>query len=346
MSDDHLSNEISVSAELTPTGVKASAKSRTLSAIDRLVASALDRFGPKLEGPAAIARSKNAREVRIQDALTDRMVEMIHTDPSLAERALENHLGSIGRRQVNKEAVVTLALEDLTESPPSEEQSHAGPEVLDDAFLNRFERYAEDASSAQLRERWARVLSAEVRAPGTFSAKVMRTVDEMDTSTAALFERICESRLDDCIPKAILPKVNYMEQTRLVSTGLVVEPELGQVRLGYTANDASGKQIKMIPFGSATIGIVAGEGFTYPKMTEPLLQDHEGRPAMSIWLLTDVGHAISSILPSGEKIAFDRLLDSMADYLIPGEVRDYRLNAETQTWVQVKTVSRSREPEA
>jgi hypothetical protein len=56
--------------------------------------------------------------------------------------------------------------------------------------MNRFERFAEDASTDELRQRWGRVLSAEIRKPGTFSPKVLRIVDEIDQSTAAIFERV------------------------------------------------------------------------------------------------------------------------------------------------------------
>lgn len=44
--EDHLSNEISVEASLTESGVKATAKSRLLSAIDRM-------FGGMIDFPAA-----------------------------------------------------------------------------------------------------------------------------------------------------------------------------------------------------------------------------------------------------------------------------------------------------
>lgn len=344
MSDDHLSNEISVSAELTPTGVSAKAKSRTVSAFDRLIGSVIDRFTPKLERPAALTRSENARDVRISDALTDKMVEMIHADPTIAERALEQHLGSVGRRQENREAVVTLALEDLRQHPPTDEQNDSGSEKLDEDFFGRFERFAEDATSDQLRERWGRVLASEIRKPGTFSAKVMRVVDELDGSTATLFEKICEFRLGNCIPKALLPTIDYMDQTRLVSAGLIVDPGMGQSRLGYEAKDGEGNTLKMLPFGIATLGIVAPQAFAYPGAEKPPVQDHDGRPAVPIWLLTDVGHAISSILVDQEPQAFDKFIDCVAEYLKPGEVRDYRKIAGHDGLIPVRSLSRPLEP--
>lgn len=325
MSDDHLSNEISVSAELTPTGVKAAAKSRILSAIDRVVGGAIDRFTPKLEGPAALARSNNVREVRINDALTDKMVEMIHADPALAERALERHLGSIGRRQENKEAVISLALEDLSQSPPNEDQNNAGPEALDDGFLNRFERVAEDATSDQLRERWARVLAAEIRQPGTFSAKVMRVVDEMDPTTASLFETTCKSRVGDALPKCLLPSLSFNELARLVTAGLLLDAATGgQLRVSTVGADNLGNPLHFLPFGDQVLG-VSGQN-PLPSLAysdaAPVLVD-KGNPRVPIYLLTDAGHAISSILENEEEAAFTRLVEQVATALPDVELRTY-----------------------
>lgn len=346
MSDDHLSNEISVSAELTPTGVKAAAKSRILSAIDRIVGGAIDRFTPKLEGPAALARSNNAREVRINDALTDKMVEMIHADPALAERALERHLGSIGRRQENKEAVVALALEDLTNSPPSEEQNDAGPEALDETFLNRLERFAEDATSEQLRERWGRVLAAEIRRPGTFSAKVMRVVDELDASTALLFETVCQFRVGNVLPTSLLPEIPFIDQKRLVAADLIFDPGLGQARIGSNTEDKAGTSLRIVPFGKYNFAVVADETLALGASEASVVNDHEGKPAVAVWILTDAGHAVSSILPDNELGAFRSLVELVAEQFKGKEIREYHEQSGSDHLVMARSISRPIEPSA
>jgi hypothetical protein len=50
MPGEQLSNEASVSAEITESGVKASAKSRTVSSLDRLIGSVVDTGTAFLEG--------------------------------------------------------------------------------------------------------------------------------------------------------------------------------------------------------------------------------------------------------------------------------------------------------
>lgn len=297
MSEDHLSNEVSVTAEVTPTGVKAKAKSRIISAFDRLLGGVIDRFAPKLEGPAAVDRSLIDREVRINHAVTEKLVEMIHEDRSIAERVLEQHFGKLGIRQENKEAVVTLALEDLRNSPPSDTQNESGPEQLDDDFLNRFERYAEDASSDALRERWARVLAAEVRSPGSMYPRAMRIIDELSPTTAALFERLFVSGVGDIVIRAFAGELTYEERQELVSSELLDGTE-SAARLSGEGTLGNGTAVWAVDIGGWAVAIPKTVDVAALRHdSKSILIPHDGRPVVPIYSLTPAGKAIASILP-------------------------------------------------
>src|SRR3546814_13011379 len=54
----------------------------------------------------------------------------------------------------------------------------------DDDWMNRFMRFAEDASSERLHELFARILAGEVVRPGSFGAATLRAVSELDQSIA------------------------------------------------------------------------------------------------------------------------------------------------------------------
>jgi len=69
MSEDHLSNEVSISAELTPTGVKAGAKSRLVSAIDRIAGGLFDLVNVPLERAAQKGRAKTTTDTKFIEAL-------------------------------------------------------------------------------------------------------------------------------------------------------------------------------------------------------------------------------------------------------------------------------------
>jgi len=240
--EDHLDKETSASVEVTATGVKASARSRLVAAIDRLGGNIFEKWNAPMEAETALIRAEAASNIKLIEAVTELGIEKLRSDPELAARAIEARLGVIVRRQENKDAVVTVALEDLRAHPPSEEEASVGGEKLDPDFLNRFERHAEDASSETLRAKWGKVLAAEVRKPGTFSPKVMRVVDELEATTAVLFERLCEHRLAEIVPKCLAWELLFHEQIALEISGLIIDPgphAQGQKRVfkQVTAND-------------------------------------------------------------------------------------------------------------
>lgn len=336
MSDDHLSNETGISIAVTETGLNLKAKSRAISAIDRFFGGVFDRFNPDIERRAQVKRVNAARQDRIDAAITDKMVEAIHADPEIGQRALEQHLGTVGRRHDNKAAVVTLALEDLRESPPTEEQSTAGPPELDADFTSRFERYAEDATSDQLRERWGRVLAAEVRAPGTFSQKVLRAVDELDAETAKLFERVASHRLHDAVPLGVMGELNFMEKVQLIEAGLLVDPGLGnQIRLSRELSHEGGEWA-FLAFGPNAIAISKERETT--QSNKFLSVDDQGNPAVPIYLLTKTGTAVASILPHDEKPTFDALTKGVVSELAKAEIRTYRLVSGDQWAITGKNI--------
>jgi len=320
MSDDHLSNETGLTIAVTETGLVLKAESRAASAIDRLLGGLLDRFIPDIERPAQVKRARAAREDLIDGAITEKMIEAIHSDPEIGQRALDQHLDRVGRKHNNKVAVVTLALEDLRENPPTADQSAAGPPELDPDFANRFERYVEDATSEQLRERWGRVLAAEVRAPGTFSQKVLRAVDELDADTALLFERVASHRLQEVVPVGVIGDLSFNEKIQLVEAGLLVDPGLGQVRLPNELNH-DGVVWSFIQFGD--IGIAISNEREVTGSNKFLTSHDEGKPVVPIYLLTKAGTAIASILTYDEKTTFDALTMGVVSELAKAEVRTY-----------------------
>lgn len=333
MSDDHLGNEVSLSAELTERGVKAGAKSRTISSIDRLLGGVIDLVNVPLERSARKGRAKTDAEVAVIEALGEKQLEAIHSDPGFAARAMQQHLKVIGTRHENKAEAVRAALEDLRESPPSEEQNNSGGEQLDEAFINRWERYAEDATSDKIREKWGRILAGEIRAPGTFSNKVMRVVDEMEPTTALLFESLCVARVGITIIGCLAPLIDYVDLKRLVAAGLLVDPgEVGQICRSSEMSDGTGHKMNVITLGQVAIGIEIDQTiennrlFGIKTLSEPLTLN-EGKPAIPVYLLTDVGHAISSILTHDEMSTTARYLLKLNADRPNVRFREFRLTA-------------------
>lgn len=291
-------HEISIGGELTANGFKANVKSRWASAVDRLWGSKVDKKSIPIEAENAEVAAIAAGRVKMIETLSDLGVERLKSDPEFAARALENFLPSMLRKQENKDAVVELALEDLTATSQHEEESMSGPETLGDMFLNRFERFAEEATTDEVREKWAKVLAAEIRKPNTFSGKVLRIIDEVEPTTAALFERVCAHHVDGVLLKATLGNLPFHEITALVEAELVVDPVLGHIRQCREVTDSSGTRLWLFPLGRQAIALSVTSPPPDADKNGTKISDDSGKPALPIYILTDVGRALTSIVPS------------------------------------------------
>ncbi|WP_064651865.1 DUF2806 domain-containing protein [Rhizobium sp. WYCCWR10014] len=299
MAEDHLSNETSVSAELTDTGVKAAAKSRAVAAIDRLAGNIADLGNSWLESINIRRRAKSEGERQLIEATARYGIERLQIDEAFANRAFENHFKKIAGQQVNKDAVVTEAIDDLRRTPPTDDEAPAGPAAVSEEFMSRFEHFAEAATSEELRERWGRVLAGEIRKPGTFSPKVLRATDELDREAAALFESLMPYRVRDLLVISIMPELSFEEKLLLVSAGLIVEPGTSGHRNTFGTIKVKGEEEAWASsFGSLTLSFPKSVSVSHKNSEIISLARQE--PAFGVYILTDVGRALSSILPFNE----------------------------------------------
>jgi hypothetical protein len=323
MAEDHLNTETSVSAEITETGVKAAAKSRTVAAIDRLVGNVADWGNVLLEGGLSRRRAHIEGERALIEAAAKYGVERMGLDDEFAKRAFENHFKKIAQAQINKDAVVGAAVEDLRQNVPSDEQAASGPELVSEEFMGRFEGYAETATTEQLRERWGRILAGEIRKPGTFSSKVLRTTDELDGETARIFETLMRYQVGDVLIKPLMnPDLDFNTTLKLVGAGLLVDPGFGgQSRLFGSAATTAGKKLWISPFGSVALAIPQDTAIDYG--SNEILSNNDGTPSIPVYILTDVGTALSSILPANEPRVAAEYADKLRGILPEGALQMY-----------------------
>ena len=102
-------------------------------------------------------------------------------------------------------------------------------EVLSDDWLTKFERYAEDASSDQLRTLFAKLLAGEIRKPGDVSPITLHFVSMLDQKTATLIQRI--------FPYTVFNNADLASAVTLLDCGdpppLSVEQQLDLERCGF-----------------------------------------------------------------------------------------------------------------
>lgn len=185
-------------------------------AISRLIGAGVDIPAAYLEGITQGIHDKTDARRQITLAISKQVAKTALNDPAIMERATANMIGRSYRAQQNKDAVVAVALENLTNDlPPPESQ---GPS---DDWLTKFERHAEDASSDDLRMMFGRILAGEIKSPGAISPTTLHFVSMLDSDTAELIERVlpsCVSR-GIAILECLKPALTVVEITTIEQSG-------------------------------------------------------------------------------------------------------------------------------
>ncbi|QIO73929.1 DUF2806 domain-containing protein [Rhizobium leguminosarum bv. trifolii] len=324
---DHLDKETALSASLTPTGLEAKAQSRFISAVDRLGGNMIELANVWIEEGVSRRRAKIDGERALIEATAKYGIERLGNDTEFAGRAFDVHFRKIASAQINRDAVLEAAAEDLHLTPPETvDASNNHDSTLSGPFLERFDQYASGASTDELRERWGRVLAAEIRRPGIFSNKVLRTIDEIDAVTAQLFERVCSHRLANVLPKCLTGEINFEDQMRLTESGLLVEPGLGQHRNFNKVATRGGSKIWLMPFLDLALSIPADTDIPDTHRfneNDAIFKDSESL-SIPVYVLTEVGLAISSILQDKTLSALEAYCAELGRVLPSTEISKYQ----------------------
>jgi hypothetical protein len=320
---DHLDKETTLSVAITDNSIKVGSTSRFVAAIDRLGGSVIDTASAALESFSERRRAKTKGEVQLIEAITEYGITQLGANPTTAERAFRRHFSKVMSQQENIDHVLLEAKADLELNPPSADDPDQ-TEELSEEFMNRFEEYSATATTDDLRQRWGRVLASEVRKPGTFSGKVLRVIDEMNTETAQVFEEVCKSRIRNLVLKCVCGVLPYPTIASLTTAGLILEAGLGQT---YGLEE----------FESSDTGKIWGFHTEWGLIALPInvtsreryqeagcLQLENGKPRVPVYVLTDVGVAIASILPDNQSEAFEKYAHILEKGAVAEWVRFYK----------------------
>lgn len=169
---------------------------------------------------------------------------------SLEERALERLVHQEARKQENIERITAQAASQL---PPD-----AQSDKLDEDWLAHFFKQCDTVSDVEMQSLWARVLSGEATAPGTYSRRTVDLVASMDKSDAAMFTSLGQFVWDHRDPK---PLIFDLQASEVQSAGLKFASfkhldAIGLISFeslaGYRASGL-GKSVVMDYFGSPVL---------------------------------------------------------------------------------------------
>lgn len=145
----------------------------------------------------------------------------------LAQQRLKRLVVEMAREQANFEAIATRALQLIEHNP---EGDHARD--IDDDWLFKFARYAEDASDKEIQELWARILSsAAIEGAQLLSPAALQIMSLIDKASATEFDQFCRvlKTFGGVYPShrdALSRETQHINLGNLVELGLIAETNL------------------------------------------------------------------------------------------------------------------------
>lgn len=155
--------------------------------IGRLITGAVDVPVAYLEAKVQQIKSESNALALVTKYAAESAAKEFGQDKFLIDRTV-NHFGSkLLREQINRERTIELAVEDLKINPPNEDSK----KEIDDDWLEMFSRISETKSNEDVQLFLSKILSGEIRNPGTFSPKTIQTLSLLDQNTAKIFQDFC-----------------------------------------------------------------------------------------------------------------------------------------------------------
>jgi len=184
-------------------GIPAALVPSSIKALDRLIGAAVDLPTAILAQQKARIDAQTASYQAVERAIAVAAALEAGGNPETVKRAVTTLVRKAYRKEKNVEAVALAMAEELSRNP-DQQTAPDGEGVIDDDWLNVFERFAEDASSERLQQLWGRVLAGEVRKPGCFSIRTLRFLSEFSKADAEIFDEFAKSVFGDFAPLSLV----------------------------------------------------------------------------------------------------------------------------------------------
>ena len=166
----------------------------TAKALRRLSSVGTDTLVSALEAGSSWFQLKKARN----ENLLAELAKLPRGQSAIGVKVADNLVQEQRRiDQLVFEAIEHIQADESSESPGESEKvgkSESSDEIGDD-WLECFRREAAVRTQGEMRETFARILAGEIRHPGKFSIRTLRTVGSLDQSTATLFRKAASLRV-------------------------------------------------------------------------------------------------------------------------------------------------------
>jgi hypothetical protein len=160
--------------------------SRLVTGVVAVPEAGLDIPKAYFEGISQRIRSENEARKQLSDTVLNEAKRVAAGNEKLTERALRRWSSTLDRKQKNIEEVAARTIKLMADQKLPETAGAPSEE-----FMGPFSDIAENASTENLADLLARILTGEIRKPGTFSRRALQTVSALDQrSILALVEAL------------------------------------------------------------------------------------------------------------------------------------------------------------
>jgi len=265
-------------------------------------------------------------DIEFMNRINQQAMSAAKADPRygiLVQVATDDFITKTMRQFENKKGVVKETIKELS----SDTEKIKDVKQPGESFMSEFEPYAEKASTEELRQKWGKVLAAEISKPGTISHKAMRIINEIDPEAARLFEEVCKCRIGGAVPVCLVRELTFSERKILEGSDLIISSDLRTMRLFEEAKLEDGKNIWISSFEEYLFGVPETVTIDYPRTgnTAPINWRGSGKPeGVPIYRLTDAGKSLASIFGEKNKENFSDYLAKLSEYLGKVEVMEFK----------------------
>lgn len=174
------------------TGIPAPIRKNFFKAFSQLCTAAVDVPVAHLESKAAEIRAASSARIQILTKEGEQISEQLRVPKAYIDKASEKFASKIVKEQLNLDDIGLHAANNLNNEKYEDKEKQPSKEISDD-WLNEFENYAKLKSSDDMKMIFGKILSGEIKEPGTFSIRTVRLISQLDNQAAKLFQLLCSN---------------------------------------------------------------------------------------------------------------------------------------------------------
>lgn len=170
----------------------------------------------------------------------------------IARVAFAREMTDAVRRLQNLRKVAELAQDEVETQGPSTQPPDSSDRPIDDIWINKWTKGAEEATTEEAQRLWARVLAGQSRNPGSFSLRTIEFLRTLDIGSAQLIERLLTYAAPGALGDFIMRTDKYLDAHQLGIAERLELEHLGVISGASTFIGSVNWFLDLVPQGDGT----------------------------------------------------------------------------------------------